>query len=85
MFIFYDDEIEELSEDGLYDFITDAEAKKIAAEAEAKANETLEKSITEKILKDKYIEKWTGQLPKVVSDDSSMLFNIDGADTNKGE
>lgn len=63
----------------------DAEAKKIAAEAEAKANETLEKSITEKILKDKYIEKWNGQLPKVVSDDSSMLFNIDGADTNKGE
>lgn len=63
----------------------DAEAKKIAAEAEAKANETLEKSITEKILKDKYIEKWNGQLPKVVSDDSSMLFNIDSADTNKGE
>ncbi len=63
----------------------DAEAKKIAAGAEAKANETLEKSITEKILKDKYIEKWNGQLPKVVSDDSSMLFNIDGADTNKGE
>lgn len=63
----------------------DAEAKKIAAEAEAKANETLEKSITEKILKDKYIEKWNGQLPKVVSDDSSMLFNIDGTDTNKGE
>lgn len=25
MFIFYDDEIEELSEDGFYDFITDAE------------------------------------------------------------
>lgn len=63
----------------------DAEAKKIAAEAEAKANETLEKSITDNILKDKYIEKWNGQLPKVVSDDSSMLFNIDGADTSKGE
>lgn len=63
----------------------DAEAKKIAAEAEAKANETLEKSITDNILKDKYIDKWNGQLPKVVSDDSSMLFNIDGTDTNKGE
>ncbi len=25
MFIFYDDEIEELSEDGFYDFMTDAE------------------------------------------------------------
>lgn len=25
MFIFYDDEIKELSEDGLYDFVTDAE------------------------------------------------------------
>lgn len=59
----------------------DAEAKKIAAEAEAKANETLEKSITEKILKDKYIEKWNGQLPKVVSDDSSLLYSIDSDDT----
>lgn len=37
----------------------DAEAKKIAAEAEAKANETLEKSITNNILKDKYIENGT--------------------------
>ncbi len=62
----------------------DAEAKKIAAEAEAKANETLEKSITNNILKDKYIEKWNGQLPKVVSDDSSMLFNID-SNEEKGE
>lgn len=59
----------------------DAEAKKIAAEAEAKANETLEKSITEKILKDKYIEKWNGQLPKVVSDKSSLLYSIDSDDT----
>lgn len=62
----------------------DAEAKKIAAEAEAKANETLEKSITNNILKDKYIEKWNGQLPKVVSDDSSTLFNID-SNEEKGE
>lgn len=62
----------------------DAEAKMIAAEAEAKANETLEKSITDNILKDKYIEKWNGQLPKVVSDDSSMLFNID-SNEEKGE
>lgn len=54
----------------------DADAKKIAAEAEAKANETIEKSITDKILKDKYIDKWNGQLPQVVSDDSSLLYDI---------
>ena len=46
------------------------EAEKIivAAEAEKKANELKEKSLTDKIIKEKFIEKWDGQLPKVVND-----------------
>ena len=46
------------------------EAEKIivAAEAEKKANELKEKSLTDKIIKEKFIEKWDGQLPRVVND-----------------
>lgn len=59
-----------------------ANAKIIAAEAEAEANEKLEKSITDKILKEMYIEKWNGELPKVVSDNNSLLFDLDMNDTD---
>lgn len=55
----------------------DAEAKliKSKAEAEAEANDTLEKSLTDKILKEKYIEKWDGKLPSVMTgDDGSSIM-----------
>lgn len=51
----------------------EAEAKIIAAEAEAKSNELLERSLTDKILKEMYIDKWDGKLPQVVSDGSTMI------------
>ena len=41
----------------------EAKAKILEAEAEAKANELLEKSLTEQILRDKYLDKWDGKLP----------------------
>lgn len=53
-----------------------ADAKLISAEAEKKANELKEKSITDKILKEEYISKWNGVMPKFVGDSSSMMFNL---------
>ena len=50
-----------------------ADAKKIAAEAEAKANEMLSKSLTDKVLKNKWYEKWDGKYPQVVSDGGTII------------
>lgn len=56
----------------------DAEAKLIAAEAEAEANRLLEKSLTDKILQEMYIDKWDGKLPQVVAgDDTSLMISPD--------
>lgn len=52
----------------------DAEAKLISAQAEAEANALLEKSLTDQILREMYIEKWDGKLPQVVADDSATLM-----------
>ena len=53
----------------------EAQAKIVTAEAEAKANELLDRSITAEILQDKYLEKWDGKLPQVVAgDDMSMIL-----------
>lgn len=51
----------------------DAEAKLIEAEAEAKANELLKKSLSDEVLRQMYIDKWDGTLPKVQSGDNMML------------
>ena len=51
----------------------EAEAKKIAADGEAEANKIIAESLTEEVLKMKYYEKWTGQLPYTV-------VNGEGAD-----
>lgn len=51
-----------------------AKAKLITAEAEAKANELLERSLTDAILRQMYIEKWDGKLPNVVSGEDAMSF-----------
>lgn len=56
----------------------EAEAKLIAAEAEAKANELLEQSLTDKILREMYINKWDGKLPSVVTD-GSVITDLTGA------
>lgn len=53
----------------------DAKAKIMAAEAEKQANELLEKSLTDKILQEMYLDKWDGKLPQVVAD-GEMIMQI---------
>jgi regulator of protease activity HflC (stomatin/prohibitin superfamily) len=56
----------------------DAAAKITTAEAEAKANELLEKTLTDKILREMYLEKWDGKLPEVVAgEDTGIMFSLD--------
>lgn len=54
----------------------EADAKKIQAEAEAEANELLQKSLTDKILRQEYIDKWNGELPEIVTGDDSISLMI---------
>lgn len=54
----------------------EADAKKIQAEAEAKANELLQQSLTDKILRQEYIDKWNGELPDIVTGNDSMSLMI---------
>lgn len=54
----------------------EADAKKIQAEAEAKANELLQQSLTDKILRQEYIDKWNGELPGIVTGDDSMSLMV---------
>lgn len=55
----------------------DAEAKLISAQAEAEANDLLEKSLTDQILREMWIEKWNGQLPQYVAGgESSVMIGI---------
>ena len=56
----------------------EAEKKLVEAEAEKKANELKNESLTDNIIKEKFIEKWNGEMPKVASsnnmiDISSMI------------
>ena len=51
----------------------EAEALKIKAEGEAKANNTVSKSLTDKVIENKKIEKWNGELPKVTGNSSSLI------------
>ena len=64
----------------------EADAAVLKAQGEADANKLLNDSITEKILKQQYYEKWDGKLPSVMNSDSSDLIldigNVtDGATT----
>jgi len=55
----------------------DAEAKLTAADAESKANKKLERSLTDRVLKNAYIDKWNGQMPDVVtSKDGSIMMDV---------
>ncbi len=51
----------------------EAEAAIIAAEGEKKANDTLNKSLNEQIIKNKAVDKWNGELPQVVGDSGVLL------------
>lgn len=61
----------------------EAEAAKIKAEGEAAANEKLEKSLSDNILRDKYLDKWNGELPQVVSD-GDVMYQLPN-NSGKGE
>lgn len=50
----------------------EAEKKIVAAEAEKRANELKSASLTDNIIKEKFIEKWDGQLPKVSSSNNMI-------------
>lgn len=52
----------------------DAERKKVEAEGEAAANKTKEKTLTDNIIKQEFINKWNGQLPNVIG--GNGVFNI---------
>ncbi len=52
-----------------------ADALKIEADAEAEANKKINTSLTENIIRQQYIDKWNGELPKV-SGDSSPIVDI---------
>lgn len=51
-----------------------ADAKLVQAEADAKANELLEDSLTEHILRQNWIEKWNGELPRFTGEGASFLL-----------
>ena len=53
----------------------EAEKKIVKAEAEKKANELKVQSLTDNIIKEKFIEKWNGELPKVTSSDNILDIN----------
>lgn len=57
----------------------DAKVAVEKAQGKANANEILKKSLSDEVLKDKYIEKWNGQMPNVVSDGSSVMYGIDSS------
>ncbi len=52
----------------------EGEAKVIEAKKEKEANELLNKTLTDEILLQQFIEKWNGELPKVTSDNN--IFDI---------
>lgn len=51
----------------------EAEATLTKAQAQAEANEKINKSLSELVLKYEEISKWNGELPKVMSDASSLI------------
>lgn len=60
----------------------EAKAKIVSAEAEAKSNELLEKSLSELILREMYIEKWDGKLPNVVAGEDAATIMIPSENAN---
>ncbi len=58
----------------------EAESKKIAAEAQAEANAIVNKSLTDKILQEKYLEKWNGELPNVMAGNEGTSILIPSYD-----
>lgn len=63
-----------------------AQAKVIAAQAEADANKLLEESLSKQVLKDKYLEKWDGSLPKYVGGEgTNVMIGMDDIEEDQTE
>lgn len=63
-----------------------AEVKIKEAEAEKTANDLKEKSITDKILIQQYLEKWNGELPLVADSNGNIMLDINKLlENNKSE
>lgn len=58
----------------------EADAIRQKAEAEADANEKINASLNENVLKYQQIEKWNGEYPNVISSDSSILVGVSSGD-----
>ena len=56
--------------------VAEAEATLKKAEAEAAANEKINASLSDGVLRYQQIEKWDGKYPNVVSSDSGILVTI---------
>lgn len=55
----------------------DADAKRIAAQGEKDANDLLQKTLTDEILRQQFIDKWNGQLPQYIGgEDASVLIDM---------
>lgn len=61
----------------------EAEATKIKAEGEAAANKAISDSLTDKVIENKKIEKWNGELPKVTGG-SGTIVDL-GENTKEGQ
>lgn len=53
-----------------------AETKLIEAEAEKKANEMLNKSLSDEILQQQWIEKWNGSMPQYYGGDAGIMIGV---------
>lgn len=57
--------------------IIEAETKLIEAQAEKEANELLNQSLSESVLKDKWIDKWSGKLPEYYGGNADLMIGIE--------
>lgn len=56
-----------------------AEAAKIEAQGQAEANKIIQDSVTDRVLENKKLEKWNGELPRYVgSENSSLMIGFEG-------
>lgn len=67
-------EEKQVAEQNLEKAKLEAEKKVTEAQATADANKLLEETLTDQVLRQKFIEKWNGEMPKVT--DSNSLFDI---------
>lgn len=59
----------------------EAETKLIEAEAEKKANEMLNQTLTDEILKQQWIEKWSGTMPTYYGGNADLMIGVGGSST----